>query len=129
MLHKTHDDISLYMSCLHGVAPATKKVSYQRFLQQLSHTTFRARFPNSCVRLEQDGGDLWGWSAIFPASSIYMWGSILAIVENGQKGVQWSTLFNNIVEVGYLSPGQGVVGNIEPFRKKCISLSMSMINP
>ena len=36
-----------------------------------------------------------------------MWGAILAITENAQKGVQWHTLFHSVLadDDEYLSPG------------------------
>lgn len=42
-----------------------------------------------------------------PASSIYMWGVMLTIVENAQAGLHWTTLFDNVLESEeeYASPG------------------------
>lgn len=46
------------------------------------------------------GSLLWTLVCIFPASGIYQWGLAVAILENAEKGVRWSSLFTNLIDSG-----------------------------
>ena len=46
------------------------------------------------------GSSLWTAVCIFPASGIYQWGLAVAILENAEQGVRWSSLFTNLIDNG-----------------------------
>ena len=46
------------------------------------------------------GSVLWTLVCIFPASGIYQWGLAVAILENAEQGVRWSSLFTNLIDSG-----------------------------
>ena len=46
------------------------------------------------------GSLMWTLVCIFPASGIYQWGLAVAILENAEQGVRWSSLFTNLIDSG-----------------------------
>ena len=46
------------------------------------------------------GSVLWTLVCVFPASGIYQWGLAVAILENAEQGVRWSSLFTNLIDSG-----------------------------
>lgn len=58
--------------------------------------------------VDPGGSNSWLWAAIAPASSLYMWGQLMARLEVSQRGITWSSITRNAVEEGTFT-GAGII--------------------
>ena len=62
----------------------------------------------SAVAADNMGSDSWIASCVMmPATCVYMWGWVVSILENAQKGARWDTLSLNLLDGGEISASEG----------------------
>ena len=62
----------------------------------------------SAVAADNMGSDSWIASCVMmPATCVYMWGWVVSILENAQKGARWDTVSLNLLDGGEISASEG----------------------